>query len=110
ALAIRRKVLGEAHATYFSCRSLANCLDSQDKPAEALPYFQMAFDLARKVHGEAHPYALGSGDDLALVLQLQREFARAQPILEKGLALRRKGLGEDHPDTVRNSFDLATCL
>jgi tetratricopeptide (TPR) repeat protein len=104
-------VLGEEHPdTAASCNNVAFCLDRQGQHGNALPLYQKALEIRRKVLGEEHPDTASSYNNLASCLNAQGQHGKALPLLEKALLIRRQVLGEEHPDTAASCNNVAFCL
>jgi tetratricopeptide (TPR) repeat protein len=100
-LAVRRKLLGEAHPdTATSYNNVALNLSAQGRYKEAQERFQKALDIDRMVLGEEHPNTAGSYNNLASNLQAQGRYTEAQEGLQKALDICRKLFGEQHPNTA----------
>jgi tetratricopeptide (TPR) repeat protein len=69
-----------------------------------------ALVIREKVLGPEHPDTATSLNNLALLLQDQRDFAGARPLYERALAIREKTLGPEHPDTATSLNNLAGLL
>jgi CHAT domain-containing protein/tetratricopeptide (TPR) repeat protein len=93
-----------------SYNNVAYCLNAQGQHARALPLFEKALGIHRKLLGEAHPHTAVSYNNVAYCLNAQGQHARALPLFEKALAIRRQVLGEEHPDTAANYNNVASCL
>jgi tetratricopeptide (TPR) repeat protein len=88
----------------------ASQLEAQGRYAAALPLYQKALDLRRRVLGEGHPHTATSYNNLAYNLWVQGQHAQAEPLFQKALDIQRRVLGEDHPHTARSYHNLAANL
>jgi tetratricopeptide (TPR) repeat protein len=110
-LAIRRKVLGEAHPdTATCCNNVAYILNAQGKYAEAAELDRRALEIRRKVLGEVHPHTAKSYHNLAATLAEQGKYAEAAESDHKALAIYRKVFGEEHPETAGSYNSVAADL
>jgi tetratricopeptide (TPR) repeat protein len=64
------------------------------------PLYERALAIREKALGPEHPDTAESLNNLAELLQNQRDFAGARPFHERALAIREKALGPEHPDTA----------
>ena len=79
--------------------NLALVYRTQGKYAEALPVFEKALEIRKRLLGD-HPTTAISYNNVAMSLNAQGKYAEALPLLEKALEIRRRLLGDDHPDTA----------
>jgi tetratricopeptide (TPR) repeat protein len=111
ALAIHRRVLGEAHpATARSYSDVALNLDQQGRYAAAEPLHRKALAICRDVLGETHPNTAACYSNVAGNLNGQGQYAAAEPLFRKALVICRDVRGEAHPDTAQNYSNLAANL
>jgi tetratricopeptide (TPR) repeat protein len=107
-LAIRKKVLGEAHRQYAeSLNNLAYLYQSRGDYVKAEPLYRQALEIRKKVLGEAHPDYAESLNNLAALYQSQRDFAKAEPLYRQASEIWKKVLGEAHPDYATSLNNLA---
>jgi len=111
ALAIRRRVLGEAHPqTLGSINNMGFVLKSQGRLGEAEPYYREALEGSRRVLGEAHPQTLTSINNMGALLESQGKLGEAEPYYREALEVRRRVLGEAHPDTLTSINNMGFLL
>jgi tetratricopeptide (TPR) repeat protein len=104
-------VLGEEHPnTATSYDNVASCLDHHGKHGKALPLYEKALAIRRKVLGEDHSETARSYNNLAYCLNAQGQHGEALPLYQKALLIRRQVLGEDHPYTASTYNNVARCL
>jgi CHAT domain-containing protein len=63
----------------------------------ALPLFEQARDLRKRLLTENHPAYAASLSNLALLYQAMGDYGRARPLLEQARDLRKRLLTENHP-------------
>ena len=95
----------------------ANRLDSEaikcygeGRFREAIPRAQQALEIRKAVLGERHPDTANSLNNLAFVLETQRDYAAARPLYEQALAIYKAVLGDRHPETASTMNSLALLL
>ncbi|MCA8969204.1 MAG: CHAT domain-containing protein, partial [Planctomycetes bacterium] len=95
-----------------SLASVACCLHSLGRSAEALPQYKAALAMERRIYGEEdHPDVALGLNNVAGCLQSLGRFAEALPQYEAALAMRRRVYGdEDHPYVAMSLNDVAVCL
>ena len=110
ALAVRRAVLGEAHAeTIGSACALAALLREAGRLGEAEPLAREALGAARRALGRESPPALGALGVLGNILREAGRCSEAEPLLAEALAVRTRRHGAEHPLTLDAASNLA-CL
>jgi serine/threonine protein kinase/Flp pilus assembly protein TadD len=108
ALAMRRKVLGEAHPDVGVTESeLGRVLFDQGRLDEAEAHFRKALAIRRKALGPADHETASSMSDLGLLLREKGDRAGAEALLRDTLAVTRKSRGPRHPDTATALSNLA---
>src|SRR5207244_112769 len=80
------------------------CLHKQGKPAQALPLFQKALAIRRKVLGEQHPATATSYINVASILHEQGKTLEAVRTWQAALV----GLDVGRLDSAATGFDRAT--
>jgi CHAT domain-containing protein len=109
ALAIRQKLLGEAHSDYAtSLLSLARLYEDMREYGKALPLLQQARDLHKRVLGEAHPHYATNLHILASLYKDMGQYGKALPLFEQARDLYKQVLGEAHPHYATSLNNLAT--
>ncbi|KAH8645449.1 hypothetical protein BX600DRAFT_478139 [Xylariales sp. PMI_506] len=91
-------------------RLLTNVAESSHKLfrySEAEEMYRQVVELKQKIYGSDHPGALGSMNDLAIILGHQRKYVEAEEMDRKTLELREKILGRDHPEILDSMNNLA---
>jgi CHAT domain-containing protein/tetratricopeptide (TPR) repeat protein len=86
------------------------CLNGLGQPGKAVPLFERAVRICRKVLGEEHPDTAQSYNNLALCLNGLGQPGKAVPLFERAVRICRKVLGEEHPHTAQSYNNLAGCL
>jgi len=100
-LAIRRKVLGEAHAdTATSLLQSARSYSKIGDLGKALEYSNQALTIQRKVLGEEHRASARAFITLGEVFTKRSDLDRALDYYSKALAISRKTLYDAHPETA----------
>jgi eukaryotic-like serine/threonine-protein kinase len=77
-----------------------------DYPA-AVPHFERALEIRRRVLGEDHPDTLDTMNKLALAYKVAGKLDLALPLYQQTLTKRTAGLGPDHADTLTSMNNLA---
>jgi tetratricopeptide (TPR) repeat protein len=107
ALAMRKRLLGEAHpAVATSLNNLALLYASQGRYEEAEPLYLDALAMKKRLLGEAHPAVATSLNNLAGLYRSQGRYEEAEPLLLDALAMGQRLLGEAHPDVAGSLFNL----
>ncbi len=96
--------------TLASRNTLAVCLGSLGRSAEALPLHERTLADQERVLGPDHPETLNSRSNLAECLGSLGRSAEALPLNERTLADREQVLGPDHPNTMTSRSNLASHL
>jgi tetratricopeptide (TPR) repeat protein len=108
ALAMRKRLLGEAHpAVANSLNNLAALYASQGRYEEAEPLYLDALAMGQRLLGEAHPAVAKSLNNLALLYYSQGRYEEAEPLYRDALAMKKRLLGEAHPDVATSLNNLA---
>jgi len=100
-------------AAWFSANNMfeqASTLYAQDKYTEALPFFEKALGIRRRLLTDNHPETASIYESLAAILYAQGKHAQARPLCEKALEIKHRLLTDDHPDTAACYIHLATIL
>src|SRR5207302_1041994 len=74
---------------------------------KALPLYEQALVIRKKVLGEEHPDYAQILNNLAVLNCKMGQYDKAQPLQEQALAIRKKVLGEEHPDYAQSLDNLA---
>ncbi len=74
---------------------------------DALPLFERALEIRKKVLGENDPDTANSLNNLASLYKAQVDYDKALPLYKRALAIYEKTLGKDHPDTANSLNNLA---
>lgn len=74
----------------------------------AMPLFEKALEIRKRIHGPSHPDVAASVNSLALVTQDLGDYPKAEKLFRQGLAMRRGLLGESHADVAESLNDLAS--
>jgi tetratricopeptide (TPR) repeat protein len=93
----------EERADYRSAgimRQQAITLNAQGKYAQALPLFEKALEIRRRLLGDDHPAIATGYNNVAANLNTQGKYAAAQPLYEKALEITRRLLSDNHPLTA----------
>ncbi|MGK5532359.1 tetratricopeptide repeat protein [Streptomyces sp. URMC 129] len=80
---------------------------SQGHLPQGTAYAHRALATATRLHGESHPSALTSRNNLASAYRAAGDLGRAVPLFERTLSDRERLLGEDHPSTLTSRNNLA---
>ena len=108
ALAIREKVLGEAHPdTATTYNNMAAVYRAQGNYLKALEYNEKACAIIEKVLGKAHPDAAATYNNMALVYDAQGNYEKALEYYEKACAIYEKVLGKAHPGAATTYNNMA---
>lgn len=67
---------------------------------KALPLYQQALEIKRKVLGEEHPNCATSLDNLARLFSHRAEYDKALPLYHQALAIKKKAFGEGHYEYI----------
>ncbi|MFT5205253.1 MAG: serine/threonine protein kinase/Tfp pilus assembly protein PilF [Phycisphaerales bacterium] len=111
ALAVRRRVLGDAHPdTLDSINNMGVLLYYQGKYDEALPYYVEALKTKRRVLGDAHPSTLASINNMGILLKSQGKYDEAMPYYVEALEIMRRVLGDEHPNTLASIGNMGNLL
>src|SRR5262249_25489596 len=89
--------------------TLAMLYEATGNYGKALPLFEQARDLRRKLLTENHPDYADSLSSLALLYESMADYGKALPLFEQARDLRRKLLTENHPDYAQ-SLNNRWCL
>ena len=74
----------------------------------AMPLFEKALEIRKRIHGPSHPDVAASVNSLALVTQDLGNYPKAEKLFRQALAMRRELLGEGHADVAESLNDLAS--
>jgi len=108
ALAIRRRMLGEAHpATLESMDHLAVLYRKEGKYAEAEPLRIKFLEARRRVLGELHPETLDAMNNLALLYRYEGKPELAEPLYIKAVEGLHRFKGVDSRQAVVTMANLA---
>src|SRR5262249_17066228 len=77
---------------------------------EGMESARRAVALRKEVLGGHHPDYAASLNNLASLLESQRDYATARPLHEQALAIRKEVLGERHPGFARSLNNMALLL
>ena len=107
----QEKELGKDHElTMVTVTNLAGLLQSQDKPAEALPLMRRSAVAFAAQLGDEHPLALRSVGNLATALRKLDQMDEAEALFRRVLTGNEARHGTDHPMTVAALWNLAAFL
>jgi len=108
ALAVRKKILGEAQPEYAqSLSNLAQLYAGQGDYAKALPLAQQAVELTKNALGQEHPGYAHSLNNLAQLYHVHGEYAKALPLLQQAVEVNKKALGDGHANYAMSLASLA---
>jgi CHAT domain-containing protein/Tfp pilus assembly protein PilF len=74
---------------------------------KALPLYEQALAIRKKVLGEEHRGYANSLNNLAILYYQMGQYDKALPLYEQALAIRKKVLGEEHPSYAFSLNNLA---
>jgi len=101
ALAIRRKILGNAHRDTARCLNELGAIDIKLKEyAKVEPLIQETLAIYLKLLGEEHPETAQTLYNMGKLFEYEGEFAKAEPCYERSLVIRSKVLAPRHAATV----------
>jgi len=103
----------EDRVAYQSSRTMneqAETLLAQGKYAQALPLFEKALEINRRLLTDEHPDTAVTYGNVAKDLYAQGKYTQAQPLFEKALGTQRRLLTDDHPDTATTYNNVAVNL
>ncbi|MEV8426995.1 tetratricopeptide repeat protein [Streptomyces niveus] len=92
------------HILYNTTQFMLN----QGQLSQATIYAERSSTTSTRLHGEDHPSALSSRNNLANSYRSAGDLGRAIPLFEQTLTDRLRVLGEDHPDTLTSRNNLAS--
>ena len=99
-LALRRRVLGDAHPhTHNTMNNLGIVYSAIGRLHEAERLLEEVLALRLRVLGERHPNTLMTMNNLAHAYRAQGKSSDAETMLVKAIQLERQVQGERHPDT-----------
>ncbi len=75
---------------------------------EARPLLERALAIREHILGSEHPDTAQSLNNLAVLLDAQRDYTAARPLYERALVIREHILGPEHPATKTTQADLAS--
>jgi serine/threonine protein kinase/tetratricopeptide (TPR) repeat protein len=111
ALDLRRRVLGEQHAsTLDSMHTLGELYRLQGRYVQAEPLLTKVLEVRRRVLGEEHPDTLTAMSALASQYFVEGKYTQAEALHAKALGIRRRMHGEEHPNTLTSINNLAATL
>jgi CHAT domain-containing protein/tetratricopeptide (TPR) repeat protein len=93
-----------------SLNNLGFLLKARGRDEEALPYYEQALAMRRKLYPQGHPDLAVSLSSLGHLLHDRGRSEEAQPYLEQALAMRRKLYPQGHPDLARSLNNLGALL
>ena len=100
ALAMRKRLLGEAHpAVATSLNNLAELYESQGRYEEAEPLYLEALAMRKRLLGEAHPDVATNLFNLGALRYKQGRYSEALALLLQAQPIYLAQLGPDHPNT-----------
>ncbi len=91
-----------------SYNNLANLYFAKDKNDKALPLYEKALTIRKKILGEEHSDIADSYANLGRFYNERAKYEKSLPMLKKALAIREKIVGEDHPNTATSYDNLAS--
>jgi tetratricopeptide (TPR) repeat protein len=98
----------ENEAMAYLYNQLALYLDKRHADyAQALPFYQQAYQLYEKLLGENHTGVATSLNNLAEIYRNQSRYEEALPLYQRSLAIWEQQLGENHPDVALSLNNLA---
>jgi tetratricopeptide (TPR) repeat protein len=96
-LSIRKAILKDHPDTATSLNYLAQTYRSLGDYATALPLYEQARELRKKLLTENHPDHATSLNNLAMLYQTIGDYAKALPLMEQARDLYKELLTENHP-------------
>ena len=90
-----------------SLNNLATMLNALGKAHDALPLFEEALQMVRRLYSGDHPDVATSLDNLAFVLASLGKASEALPLSEEALQVRRRLHSGDHANVARSLGNLA---
>ena len=94
----------------LTLNNLASVLEALGRASEALPLYEEALAMGRRLFSGDHPYVATSLNNLASVLEALGRASEALPLYEEALAMGRRLFSGDHPDVARSLNNLASVL
>lgn len=111
ALSFNERAAGrDSEIALYNLDALSLVLADQDRPAEALPLRQRAFDLQSRMAGPDDATTLNFGEQLALLLRKSGRIDDSIALYEDIARRREQALGRDAPETLITLNDLAVAL
>ena len=111
ALAIRRKVFGEAHPMVAATlNDIADLRLSRGDTATALPLARQSFAITQKVYGPDHPLAPSSLQQMANIYARAGRLDLAEPLTRSAVPMMRRILGDNHASVASAEIDLARIM
>ncbi len=100
-LAVRERVLGDAHPDTLATRNeVAWMLGKQGRYEEAEEHYRKVLAARVRVLGDAHPDTLATRSAVAWMLEERNRYDEAECLYRQVLASRVRVLGDAHPDTL----------
>ena len=100
--------IGQDHPYYAALiEEQANFYLNYGKDDLALPAFQKALALRKKIVGEEHPDYAETLNSLAIFYKRKKEYENAVPFYLQALAIRKSTSGEEHPEYLSTMESLA---
>jgi tetratricopeptide (TPR) repeat protein len=107
-----RRIYGEDDHVMVatSLNDVAYCLNSQGRPAEALPNYQKALRMRQRLFKGDHFLVAASLDGVAFCLNALGRSTEALPKFQEALEMNRRLFQGDHSSVATNLYNVATCL
>ena len=87
-----------------------NALYKEDKLDEAQAYYERCLQGYETIHGQNHPMALSTRQNLGTLLWKKNQLHDAKSLYERVVSGREITLGPDHPNTISSVQNLAMLL
>ena len=97
----------ESHRTAEALNDLANLYYYQGRYEQALPLFQQAFAIKRKLKGIVNSDTAAAMHNLAAIYIEQGKYKQAEPLLVRVCTIQESIVGVEHPETARSQSLLA---